>query len=302
MKIGIDLGGSHIGVGLIEEEKIIDVRETNFTKEDKENFEESLVKYIFKFIDDILSVNNIPIENIELIGVASPGTISNGIIVRAGNLKLENFDLSNIIKTKYNVPTKITNDAKSAALAEKKYGAMKDYTDCVFLCIGTGIGGAAFLGGKLLEPKKNSGFEFGHIVVEKDGKLCTCGKRGCIEKYASIQALKMQVTKDLNMDSNISGQYLRENLLILDNEKVQKDLEDFLEYLKIEICNLIDIFEPEIVCLGGSFSHYEGNPIFDRLIDKINSYNSTFNHETNHKIVLAKFKNDAGIIGSTICM
>lgn len=300
MRIGIDLGGSHIGVGIIEDEKILISKDRNFNKQDKENIEESILNFINELINDLLKEKNIDIKSIEFIGIASPGTISNGIIAKAENLNIENFDLPGELHKKYNVPVIIRNDAKSAAMAEKKYGSMKNYDDCLFLTIGTGIGGAAFLGGKLLEPKTNSGLEFGHMIIEKDGILCKCGKKGCFERYASIKALKMKVTQDLNIDSDISGRYLRENLLIKDDEKVKEDVENFLEYLSIGICNLIDIFEPEIICLGGSFSHYEGNPIFDRLVNKINSYNSTFNHNIDHKIVLAEFKNEAGIIGATI--
>lgn len=300
MRIGIDLGGSHVGVGIIDNNEIIISKDKNFNKIDKENIEKSIIDFIDQLIEEVLEEKNVKIENIELIGIASPGTISDGIISKAENLHVINFDLVSILKEKYNIPVIIRNDAKAAALAEKKYGTMKNYNDCLFLTIGTGIGGAAFIGGNLIEPKLNSGLEFGHMVIEKNGILCNCGKRGCFEKYASIKSLKMKVTKDLNVDSDISGQYLRENLLIIDNEKVQEDVEEFLEYLKVGICNLIDIFEPEIICLGGSFSYYEGNPIFNRLVKKINDYNSTFNHNTEHKIVLAELKNEAGIIGATI--
>lgn len=300
MRIGIDLGGSHIGVGIIDNNKIIISKDKNFNKKDKENIEKSIIEYIDQLIKENLEESSMQIENIELIGIASPGTISDGIISKAENLHIKNLNLTGLLKEKYNIPVIIRNDAKAAALAEKKYGAMENYDDCLFLTIGTGIGGAAFIGGKLLEPKTNSGLEFGHMVIQKDGIICNCGKRGCFEKYASIKSLKMKVTSDLDIDSDISGQYLRENLLVINNEKVQKDVEEFLEYLKTGICNLIDIFEPEVICLGGSFSYYEGNPIFDRLVEKINNYNSTFNHNTKHKIVLAQLKNEAGIIGATI--
>ncbi|MGN1298728.1 MAG: ROK family protein [Candidatus Scatovivens sp.] len=300
MRIGIDLGGSHIGVGLISEDKILLSKEKNFNREDRENFKDTIIKCTNNMISEILKERNIDIKDIELIGIASPGTISNGIIEKAENLKLENFNLCEILKQKYNIPIIIRNDAKAAGLAEKKYGAMKNFDDCIFLSIGTGIGGAAFINGKLLEPKRFSGFEFGHMILNKDGRLCSCGKKGCFEAYASIRALKMQVTKDLDIDSDITGQYLRENLLIIDNPVIKDDIEMFLEYLKTGICNLIDIFEPEAVCLGGSFAYYEGNPILDKLIDKINNPSSTFNHNSKPKIVLAEYKNNAGIIGATI--
>lgn len=233
------------------------------------------------------------------------GTISNGVIVKAGNLGFSCFDLAGSLKKKFDCPIYIRNDAKCAAMAEKIYGSMKNYKDGVFLTLGTGIGGAVFMDGKLLEPKRYSGFEIGHMVVNKGGRLCSCGKRGCFETYASIKSLKMKVTETLDIDSDISGQYLREVILKEEvfekkNEAVINDLETFLEYLSVGICNLIDIFEPQVVCLGGSFAYYKGNPILDMLLEKIYAPKSTFNEGEKPKIVTAEFANDAGIIGATL--
>ena len=195
----------------------------------------------------------------------------------------------------------LRNDAKCAAMAEKVYGAMKDYKDGVFLCLGTGIGGAVFMDGKLLEPKRYSGFEMGHMVINKGGRLCSCGKKGCFETYSSIRAFKKNVADALGIADDFSGQYLRENLLDLNNIEIKKVVEEFVENLCIGISNLIDIFEPEIVVLGGSFSHYEKNhPVYQMLLDKINELQSRFNKVAPPKIELAKLKNNAGIIGATI--
>ncbi len=300
MKIGIDIGGSHIGIGIIEGKKIVDSEEKNFKREERKEMEKTIIKSIQELIEKLLTRNNLQLENIEIIGIAAPGTISNGVIVKAGNLNIKNFDILSKLKKIYSNPLQIRNDGKCAALAEKKYGAMKEYDDCVFINIGTGIGGAAFLGGKLLEPKRYSGFEFGHMVLNKGGRLCSCGKRGCFEAYSSIKALKTKVTETLDIDSDISGQYLREELLNKDNPAVKEDIEVFLEYLKTGIANLIDIFEPEVVCLGGSFAYYEGNPIFEQLILKLQEPNAIFNSGDLPKIVTAKLKNDAGIIGAVI--
>lgn len=300
MKIGIDIGGSHIGVGIIDGSEIIASKEKNFNRDDRKNMEQTILITIQNLINELLNENNLIIDDIKLIGIAAPGTISNGVIVKAGNLGLQNFDIVSKLKEIYNNPIQIRNDAKCAGLAEKKYGAMKDYDDCVFINIGTGIGGAAFLGGKLLEPKRFSGFEFGHMILNKGGRLCSCGKQGCFEAYSSIKALKNKVTETLDVDSDISGQYLREELLIKDNPGVREDIEVFLDYLKTGIGNLIDIFEPEIVCLGGSFAYYEGNPILDRLIQKLQEPGSTFNTGFLPMITTAKLKNDAGIIGAVI--
>ncbi len=267
--------------------------------EDRNNIEESILRIIDELINEILTNNNITFESIEKIGVASPGTITDGKIT-ACNLDLKDFDLKSKLMEKYNLEVQVRNDGKCAALVEKVYGAMKEYDDCLFLNIGTGIGGAAFLGGKLLEPKRYPGFEFGHITIVKDGIPCACGKKGCFEKYCSIKALKTRITNTLNIDgSDISGQYLRENIMVEHHDEVQNDINEFIDYLRIGICNLIDIFEPEIICFGGSFSYYEGHPVLKKLIEQIYKPDSTFNHST-PKIVTALFKNDAGIIGATI--
>lgn len=299
MKIGIDLGGSHIGVGLVDGVNLKYTCDKFFKEEDRKDIENAILRNIDELINKLLNENNIDLSSIEKIGVASPGTVTDGKIT-SWNLGLKDFDLKSKLIQKYNLNVKIRNDGKCAALVEKKYGAMKDYDDCIFVNIGTGIGGAAFLGGKLLEPKKYSGFEFGHMTIVKDGIQCTCGKRGCFERYCSIKALKTKITNTLNIDgTDISGQYLREELMVKYKDIIQDDINEFIDYLRIGICNLIDIFEPEVICFGGSFSYYEGHPVFNKLVEEINKNNTTFN-KGEHNIVTAKFKNDAGIIGATI--
>ena len=300
MKIGIDLGGTHIGVGLIEDVELKAVTDVVFSEEDRKDIENAILNHIDALIQELLNKTGISMNEIISIGAACPGTISNGKVT-SWNLGLRDFDLKTKLIEKYKKNVTVRNDGKCAALVEKKYGAMKDYDDCVFVNVGTGLGGAAFLGGKLLEPKRYSGFEFGHMTLEKDGIPCTCGKKGCFERYASIKSLKQRITKTLNMDpSGISGQYMREHLMVEYHDQVQDDINDFIKYLRIGICNLIDIFEPEVVCFGGSFSYYEGHPVFNKLVEEINKQGMTFNVGEKPKIVTAFFKNDAGIIGATI--
>ena len=300
MRIGIDLGGSHIGVGLIYKDKILDTRQKNFLDSDKVNIRKTIVESAVSMTKDILKSQGISKNDIDLLGIASPGLIDSRSIVKASNLSLENFCLTEELENKMKMRVKIRNDAKCCALAEKKYGSLKKYKDCLFLCIGTGIGGAAFINGKPLEPNGFSGFEFGHMIIEKDGRPCTCGKKGCFEQYASISAIKKRVTKILGERPDVSGQYLRENLLIKDNPLVQLEVESWLNYLKIGIGNSQNTFEPEAICFGGSFSHYEGNPILDRLIKKLGDPDTTFTTSKQPDIVLAKYKNDSGMIGATI--
>lgn len=302
MRVGIDIGGSHIGIGIINNGEIIKIEERNLTRQDRSNIKENIVKIIIELLNKLIEESNTDINDIEFIGIASPGTIKDNKIKQATNLGLENFDLISELQKFINIPMQLKNDAKCAALAEKHYGNMRDYNDCVFLCIGTGIGGAVFLNGEMLEAKRASGFELGHIVINKGGRQCTCGKRGCFETYASIKAFRNKIAEVLDIDNDFSGQYLRENLLDFNNEKIKEVIDQFVEDLSIGICNFIDIFEPEIIVLGGSFSYYEGNPVYKMLVEKINEKTSRFNGKIipAPKIELAKLKNDAGIIGATI--
>lgn len=300
MKIGIDIGGSHIAVGLVENEKIIIKKERDITNTDKGNIEGFLIESIVQYINEILNEKNIKMDDIEKIGMASPGTIKNGVIIKATNLGIKNFNIISELKKYFNIDITIKNDGKCATLAEKEYGSAQKYSDIVYLCLGTGIGSGVIMNNKLLEPKRYEGFELGHIVIEKEGILCTCGKKGCLEQYASMRALKQSLISTLNLDKNINGSDLLE---ILKNKKedvhVNKIIDEYINNLALGIENIINIFEPEAICIGGSFVYYK-EILLEKLKSKLKEKNATFNNETIPDIVCAKLQNDAGIIGATL--
>lgn len=300
VRIGVDIGGSHVGVGIIKNGNLIDMSGKDLSKQDKINIRESLVNNILELINEVLDETQLNISEVDMIGIAAPGTIKDNIIVKSPNLGLFKFDIISELQKTINLPMQIRNDSKCAAIAEKYYGSLKDADDCVFLCMGTGIGAAVFMGGKLLEAKRYAGFEIGHMVIVKDGLQCNCGKKGCFETYASMRALKRNIAEVLGIDNDFTGRYLNEKLLDFNNEKIEKVIDDYLDYLKVGLCNIIDIFEPEVISLGGSFAYYEDNPIFKKLLEKLKEPNSTYNQESSPKIRVAKFKNDAGIIGATV--
>ena len=302
IRIGVDIGGSHVGVGVIKNGNLIDMSGIDLSKQDKQNIKEALVNHILELINEVLDDTQLSISEIEMIGIAAPGTIKDNIIVKSPNLGLFKFDIISELQKTINLPMQIRNDSKCAAIAEKYYGSLKDADDCVFLCMGTGIGAAVFMGGKLLEPKRYAGFEIGHMVIVKDGLQCNCGKRGCFETYASMRALKRNIAEVLEIDNDFTGRYLNEKLLDFNNEKIEKVIDEYLDYLKVGLCNIIDIFEPEVISLGGSFAYYEDNPICKKLLDKLKEPNSTYNQESSPEIKVAKFKNDAGIIGATVTL
>lgn len=301
MKIGIDIGGSHIGIGLINTQgKMIAKEEQDISNNLRDrNYTTKLVETIIELITKILEKTKTDIKEVSLIGMAIPGTVSDTHIIKAENLHIKNFNISSEINKFFNIPIVLRNDAKCAAIAEKEYGSLKKYDDAVFLTIGTGIGGAVFLGGKLLKPKKYEGFEIGHVVIEKNGIKCNCGRKGCFEKYASMKALKDKIQVSTN-NQNLSSREIKEILENKSNsDNIENIINDYIENLGLGLANLINIFEPEIISIGGSFVHFR-DILLDRLNKKLSEKDMLFNNQAIPKIVMAKLKNDAGIIGSVI--
>lgn len=301
MKIGIDIGGSHVGTGLINlNGRIIAKEEQDLDNEVKdENYSQKLLDTIIETITKILEKKKIDIKEISLIGIAVPGTVSDTHIIKADNLHIKNFNIVSEINKYFNIPIILRNDAKCAAIAEKEYGSLKKYDDALFLTIGTGIGGAVYLGGKLLKPKKYEGFEIGHMVIQKNGLECNCGRKGCFEKYASMKAFKYMVQQEFEK-KDLRGEEIKE--LLEDNknsERTKKVVEKYIGYLSTGIANLINIFEPQIISMGGSFVYFK-DILLEKLEVELNKNGVLFNNQEIPKITIAKLKNDAGIIGSVI--
>ena len=301
MKIGIDIGGSHVGTGLINlNGRIIAKEEQDLDNEVKdENYSKKLLDTIIETITKILEKKKIDIKEISLIGIAVPGTVSDTHIIKADNLHIKNFNIVSEINKYFNIPIVLRNDAKCAAIAEKEYGSLKKYDDALFLTIGTGIGGAVYLGGKLLKPKKYEGFEIGHMVIQKNGLECNCGRKGCFEKYASMKAFKYMVQQEFEK-KDLRGEEIKE--LLEDNknsERTKKVVEKYIGYLSTGIANLINIFEPQIISMGGSFVYFK-DILLEKLEVELNKNGVLFNNQEIPKITIAKLKNDAGIIGSVI--
>lgn len=289
MKIGIDIGGNHIGIGIIENDKIVQKKEIDITKKDRENIEKNLINKITTCIKSFNDVNNI-----DRIGICSCGTVGEGKIIKATNLKLFDYPIVDLLKKEYpNSNITIKNDAKCAAIAEKMYGSLKNYENAVFLTIGTGIGGACFINGKLLEPKKYPGFEIGHTVIKVGGRDCSCGQKGCFETYASIEALKKKVKNTYNIKEEITGKQLLDIIIKEKDEKMKQLIEEYTEYLSIGISNIINLFEPEVICIGGSFVYYK-----EIILEKVQEKLYLFNQDQKPNIIIAKLQNDAGIIGA----
>ena len=146
MRIGIDVGGSHIGLGIIDDNEVLLFKKEKDYSHHEEDMSNVVIETIIELVNQIIEENEINLSNIELIGIAFPGTISNGIVVKAENLGIRNLNIKEKLEKEFKIPVYLQNDAKCAAIAEKEIGSLKEYDDALFLVIGTGIGGAVFLG------------------------------------------------------------------------------------------------------------------------------------------------------------
>ena len=300
MKIGVDIGGSHIAIGVVSNNGIIVEKiEKRLTKEEKIDIKKSIEEYI---ISNSLSF----MEKYETksIGIAMPGTAIEGVVMSSGNVGVKNYNLAEKIKEKIKLPITIRNDAKCAAIAENTYGSLKGYDRSIFLTLGTGIGGAAFADGKLLKAGNRPGYEFGHMVIEKNGIECTCGRKGCFERYASMKAFKNNLRKALGLDETTRGEELLNMIRNTkpgdkDYETIQSVVIDFIDNLSLGIVNLINIFEPQVIEIGGSFIHFE-DVFLERLRKKVNKEAGEKALREKFEIKSAVLGNDAGIIGATL--
>ena len=293
MKIGIDIGGSHIGIGLVDNNGSIVLKIEKFIK-DKTNITEKIEEFISETIIEMGLT-----YDIESIGISVPGTVSENKIIKSVNLGIENYDLVGNLEKILKMPIKIKNDAKCAAIAEQKYGELANYENSIFLCIGTGVGTAVFHDGKMLEPDDVPGFEFSHTIIQKDGELCNCGKRGCFETYASLKRFKQRISDSFELNT-LSGKEIRKFIAENpNNEMIKEMIKEYVDYLSIGISNIVNIFEPEAICIGGSFAEYE-DILYYPLKDALLQGNLLFNSRRDIIIKLAKLKNDAGIIGATL--
>ena len=300
MKIGIDLGGSHIAIGVVNKNgKILEKTEKRLkgivTKEVKKVIEETIIENFEKFQKEY---------KIEEMGIAIPGTVTKNMVVKSVNLGLKNYSIVEELNKKINIPIKIKNDAKAAALAENKYGCLKNYNRSLFLTLGTGIGGAVIINNKLLNTGELPGLEIGHMVIDKNGIKCNCGRKGCFERYASMKAFKNNLRESLGYNQNVSG---KELLSIINNtnkndenyKKIEKVKREYIENLALGIANLVNIFEPEAIGIGGSFVYFS-EVLLEDLKKEILEKDLLFNKRKEINIKTAVLGNEAGLIGAIL--
>lgn len=294
MKIGIDLGGSHIAVGIVTEQgKSIAKKEENinFMKYNKETLKPFIRGRIQSLMNVVLKELQIPIFTVKTIGIGVPGIIQENKIQTCTKYHIFHWDLAKELEEQYHIPVKIQNDAICAAKAEKKYGNLQEVKKAVFLCLGTGIGGATIVEDTILPS------EYGHLILQEGGRKCHCGKKGCFETYSSMKAFKNGLIEKLQLKETTSSEQLLEILEKQSNKgEINTYLEEYLDTLLAGIVTIIKMVKPELICLGGSFVYFE-KFLYHRLQEKALEKKQEIGEI---KFTLAKLGNTAGIIGATL--
>jgi glucokinase len=310
--IGIDLGGTNIAAGVVDSSYKIVKKGSTPTLPNRDP--KDIIRDMGKLCDTLVKESELSYKDIAYAGIASPGTAnrSNGNIEYANNLPFLHFPISEVLKSFIPVnDVYIENDANAAAWAEAIAGASKDVDDSVMITLGTGVGGGIIIGKKVYSGFNYAGAELGHMVIQYQGRQCSCGRKGCWEAYSSATGLinmtreKMLRHKESAMwelcgglVDNISGKTAFEAMRKSDKYGAEV-VDEYIGYLACGISNIINIFQPEILSIGGGICK-EGEYLMKPLRDLVSGdqYGAVGRKCTELKI--AELGNDAGIIGAAV--
>lgn len=310
--LGIDLGGTNAAAGVVTKDGQIVAKASVATN--AKNGTDEIVANMVKACNLALEKANIKADEIQSIGIGTPGTldIKNGVVEYAANLGFKNTPLAKLISQHFpKVPVYIENDANVAALAESVSGSAKGSSDSVIITLGTGVGGGIIIGGKIYSGFNGRGGEIGHIGIQVDGWQCTCGRRGCWEAYASVTGLikltKLEMQKDkdsvmwelVNSDiEKVSGRTAFDAMR--KGDKTAKQVVDkYLEYVATGIVDVINMLQPEVLSIGGGISK-EGDTLLLPIKEYVDKNMFSRDSKTKTKLCIATLGNDAGIIGAAM--
>lgn len=301
--VGVDLGGTKISCGISDlEGNILEKATTPTRAEDGEN---AVLSRIIGSIEMLLSKSGVKTEEVEAIGIGSPGPLDakRGIIIESSNLPFKNFNLTAPIAQKFNVPVYLDNDANVAAIGEFMFGAGKGTENMVYITVSTGVGGGAVLNRKIYRGNTSNALEIGHTTVLPGGPRCNCGNIGCLEALASGTAIAKRgkeaalsnVNTTLKKYENITSFEVFEEAKAKD-EVAGEIIEEAMTYLGIGVANFISTFDPEIVIIGGGVS--KAGSIVLETVQRVVNKRCLKSMAESCSIVPAALGNDAGVIGA----
>lgn len=310
--IGIDIGGTNLKAGLVDE--FGNILGTKKIKVAQIADNESLVWTLVSLVQDLCQATGVGLDQVATVGVGVPGTVEihSGMILYTCNLPLENVPLRKLFHQYLPMPLLIENDANCAALAEYYVGAGRSSKRFVTITLGTGIGGGIIHNGKIYHGANGMAGEVGHMSIERNGEECPCGRRGCWERYASANALKRLTTRYLEANpGSILDAVVQENDGKVSGQSAfiaarrgdpvgQAVCDQYIEYLADGIANIINLFQPDTLALGGGVSNEEDACLLLPLRKRVEQLTIPCAPEKRTRIVKVELGNQAGIIGAAL--
>lgn len=310
--IGIDVGGTNLVAGLVDETGRIHNKVS--TPVAKDMTAEQFGAELARMSKRLCEVGEIAPGKIESVGVGLPGAVDNkaGLFIQNANMpfKDRNIPLREMFHQEWDIPVYLGNDANCAAVGEYWAGAAKGCDPAVMVTLGTGIGGGMILDGKLFTGFANAGMEIGHMIIKPNGILCGCGNRGCWERYGSatalIQLAQLEMERDRSSEMwtitdgdahKVSGRTPFQAARLGD-PAAKRVLHNYLEGLSIGMINIVNTLQPEIICLGGGVSNAEDDLLLDPLRELV--WRGSYDKDHHTRIERASLGNDAGVVGAAL--
>ncbi len=310
-RLGIDLGGTNIVAGVVNKEYKIISKVSCKTQVPRPESEicDSMAEVALKAIDKA----KLTLDDISSIGIGVPGAVNpkTGVIEYSANLFFHNWEVVKMMQERIDKKIIIENDANAAALGEYLAGSAKGAKNAVAITLGTGVGGGIIINGKIYSGSNFAGAELGHMVIVKDGKECACGRHGCWETYASATGL-INLTKQKILSEKLDFSYMLKLCdgdinkvtgktaftAMVDGDPAAKEVVDeYVGYLATGIVNIINIFQPDVLCVGGGVSN-QGENLLGPVRAIVEKERYTKHNDNQTIICQASLGNDAGIIGA----
>ena len=310
-RLGIDLGGTNIVAGVVDENYEIIAKascKTNVPRPESEICD-SMAEVAKKAVEKA----KLTMDDIESVGIGVPGAVNpkTGVIEYSANLFFHNWEVVEMMEERLGKKVHIENDANAAALGEYLAGSAKGARNAVAITLGTGVGGGIIIDGKIYSGSNFAGAELGHMVIVKDGKECACGRRGCWETYASATGL-INLTKQKILSEKLEFSYMLKLCdgdinkvngrtafdAMRDGDPTAKSVvEEYISYLSCGLVNIINIFQPDVLCIGGGISN-EGENLLAPVRSYVERERYTKHNDKQTVICKCTLGNDAGIIGA----
>ena len=311
--IGLDIGGTNLKAGVVDELGNILSESDIPTGADRP--QEVVLQDIISAITGAIAASSVSKNNILAVGVGSPGVVDSdtGTVIYNNNLGWHDFKIGELLSKALNLPVRVENDANAAALGEVIAGSAKGVSSAMIITLGTGVGSGFVINEKIWTGFNSAACEFGHMVIEKGGRLCKCGRRGCFEAYASASGLiamtkeaiaknpESKLAKLAEQEGHVSG-HTAFDAKDLGDETAIKLVDEYIDYLACGLVSLINGLQPEVISIGGGIAK-QGEKLLAPLREKIDKevYGSGHDaHIKKTKIISCTLGYKAGLIGAAM--